>query len=205
MVALQHLQPAARSAAVPCRAQQQQAASPPPAQPQQPAIASRRRALAAAVALPAAAAIAGVPRPAAAAVDVAAEAAAAADVVAGGAPAAEALDVLSWPQWVDRTFSFSYPPGWKELDPSFAAPPPPRPGSGACQFAGPVPGLLLACSRTCAAAQAQLLCPADRRPVMLSSRLQPRNAVAAPCTQTTPPLALPSPHSALQTRCRRTR
>jgi hypothetical protein len=34
-----------------------------------------------------------------------------------------ALDVASWPLWVDRYFSFSYPPGFKEADVSYAAPP----------------------------------------------------------------------------------
>lgn len=154
MAALQH-HPAVttRTAAqLPCRAQQQ--SQPPAAHPQQPAIASRRRALAAAVLLPAAAAaVVAAPRPAAAA-DVAAEAAAAADAVAEGAAPAAALDVVSWPQWIDRTFSFSYPPGFKEQDPSFAAPQKTRPNAGkhACfmygmhsHVRGPEPGHGTAC------------------------------------------------------------
>lgn len=77
---------------------------------------NRRNALGAALLLPAAVLAA---RPAAAE-----EAAAAAlEAQPAVAPPPAALDVASWPQWVDRYFSFRYPPGFKEADVSYAAPP----------------------------------------------------------------------------------
>lgn len=121
---LQHLpasatRPQRRCLQVACRAEHTQASQPQPA--------SRRSALLLGTAAAVAAAVGGAPRGAAAAELAAAEAEAA--VLTTPAPAAVAaanidLDVANWPRWVDRTFSFSYPPGLIEvLDLSYAAPP----------------------------------------------------------------------------------
>ena len=130
MAALQHL---------PCACQQlrpQAAAPQAPQQPQaapQPLQATRRAALGAALLLPAAAAAAvALPPPAVAAeAQVAADAAAAASAVEGGSPAAAALDVVSWPQWIDRNFSFAYPPGFREAPAAALEQPLPRNAAGA--------------------------------------------------------------------------
>ena len=104
------------------QAQQQPQAAP------RPLSVSRRAALGAALLLPAAAA--ALPLPPALAAEVAADAAAAASAVAGGAAASEALDVVSWPQWVDRNFSFAYPPGLREAPSSAFEQPLPRNAAG---------------------------------------------------------------------------
>ncbi len=121
MVALQHTPSLQRPAAA-AQAQQQPQAAPRQLQ------ASRRAALGAALLLPAAAV--ALPLPPALAAEVAADAAAAASAVAGGAPAPEALDVVSWPQWVDRNFSFAYPPGLREAPSSAFEQPLPRNAAG---------------------------------------------------------------------------
>ncbi|KAI7837937.1 hypothetical protein COHA_008243 [Chlorella ohadii] len=117
MVALQHTPSLQRPAAA-AQAQQQPQAAPRQLQ------ASRRAALGAALLLPAAAV--ALPLPPALAAEVAADAAAAASALAGGAPTPEALDVVSWPQWVDRNFSFAYPPGLREAPSSAFEQPLPR-------------------------------------------------------------------------------
>ncbi|KAI3426294.1 hypothetical protein D9Q98_008667 [Chlorella vulgaris] len=105
-----------------CRADQASGAS----DKQQQHSSTRRRALGAALLLPAAAVVAGPRR--AAAEELAAAAAAPPPTEAVASP--PALDVVSWPQWVDRNFSFSYPPGFKEVaDLSYAMPPKPTSGS----------------------------------------------------------------------------
>lgn len=105
-----------------CRADQASGAS----GKQQQHSSTRRRALGAALLLPAAAVVAGPRR--AAAEELAAAAAAPPPTEAVASP--PALDVVSWPQWVDRNFSFSYPPGFKEVaDLSYAMPPKPTSGS----------------------------------------------------------------------------
>lgn len=121
MVALQHTPSLQRPAAA-AQAQQQPQAAPRQLQ------ASRRAALGAALLLPAAAV--ALPLPPALAAEVAADAAAAASAVAGGAPTPEALDVVSWPQWVDRNFSFAYPPGLREAPSSAFEQPLPRNAAG---------------------------------------------------------------------------
>lgn len=125
----------------PCVCQQRSlpAAAQTPQQPQavpRPLQATRRTALGAALLLPAAAtataAAAALPLPAVAAeAQVAADASAAASAVEGGSPAAAALDVVSWPQWIDRNFSFAYPPGLREAPASALEQPLPRGAAGA--------------------------------------------------------------------------
>ena len=119
---LQHAACLQRPAAA-AQAQQQPQAAPLPLN------VSRRAALGAALLLPAATA-ALLPPPPALAAEVAADAAAAAAAVAGGAAAPEALDVVSWPQWVDRNFSFAYPPGFREAPSSAFEQPLPRNAAG---------------------------------------------------------------------------
>lgn len=110
--------------------------------------ATRRAALGAALLLPAAA-VALPPLPALAA-EIAADASAAASAVAGGAPAPAALDVVSWPQWVDRNFSFAYPPGFREAPSSAFDQPLPR------NAAGGWAGMDACCSTPCTAAASDL-------------------------------------------------
>lgn len=123
MSALQHptLARPPRCLQLPCRAEQ---ASPAGSTHNAPSS-SRRTALGAALLLPAGAVLAAA-RPA-----VADELAVASAAEAEAVVVPPVLDVISWPQWVDRNFSFSYPPGFKEVqDLSYAAPPRPRAGTG---------------------------------------------------------------------------
>ena len=117
MLQLQQASLPARCLQAPCSNEQVQFAA-PQLLPPRPST-SRRHAILLLPAAVAAAAVAVALPPAAVA-----DGAVAAAVPAPAEPAAAvSLDVPSWPQWIDRSFSFSYPPGMTEVaDLSYAAP-----------------------------------------------------------------------------------